>query len=51
MAGLIHGIVAKNSTDEIISFAAAAAFGKLQEKGDTTKKSLSEIEKLLRLYV
>ena len=47
MAGLIHGILANNSLQQIINFAAAAAFGKLQEKGDTTKKSLSEIEKLL----
>lgn len=51
MAGLIHGIVANNPTQEIINFAAAAAFGKLQEKGDTTKNSLSEIEKLLSLYI
>ena len=51
MAGLIHGIISNNSSQDIINFAAAAAFGKLQEVGDTTKKSLSEIEKLLSLYV
>ena len=51
MAGLIHGIISNNSSQDIINFAAAAAFGKLQEIGDTTKKSLSEIEKLLSLYL
>ena len=50
MAGLIHGILADNTAQQIINFAAAAAFGKLQEKGDTTKNGVIKIEQLLAQY-
>ena len=50
MAGLIHGILADNTAQQIINFAAAAAFGKLQEKGDTTKNGIIKIEQLLTQY-
>ena len=48
MAGLIYGLsqqkVGNWSNDNIINFAASAAFGKLQEKGDSTKQSLALIQ-------
>lgn len=47
MAGLIHGITAERTLNNIISFAAAAAFAKLQEKGDTTNNSVARIESML----
>jgi 2-dehydro-3-deoxygluconokinase len=47
MAGLIYGISSQHQPKEIISFAAAAAFGKLQELGDATKNSIEQVEKIL----
>ncbi|OIR00125.1 2-dehydro-3-deoxygluconokinase [mine drainage metagenome] len=48
MAGLIYGISSNHQPKNIISFAAAAAFGKLQEKGDSTKNSIHQIEKIVK---
>lgn len=50
MAGLIYGISTEHTPTEIISFAAAAAFGKLQEKGDATKNSVEQIKNILSKY-
>ncbi len=50
MAGLIYGINANHTPAEVISFAAAAAFGKLQEAGDATKNTVEEIQKLLKAF-
>jgi 2-dehydro-3-deoxygluconokinase len=47
MAGLIYGILNEHAPGSIISFAAAAAFGKLQEKGDATKNSVEQIQHIL----
>ncbi len=47
MAGLIYGIISKQPAEQIISFAAAAAFGKLQEKGDATHNSVAQIQHIL----
>jgi 2-dehydro-3-deoxygluconokinase len=47
MAGLIYGILSGHQPKNIIGLAAAAAFGKLQEKGDATKNSIQQIEKIL----
>jgi 2-dehydro-3-deoxygluconokinase len=47
MAGLIYGISSQNQPKEIISFAAAAAFGKLQELGDATSNNIEQIKKIL----
>ena len=44
MAGLIYGSINKFNAQEIIDFAAAAAVNKLQQKGDATKSSISEIK-------
>lgn len=43
MAGLIYGNYQKQSAQEIIDFAAAAAFNKLFIKGDATTSSVEEI--------
>ncbi len=48
MAGLIYGLISGNPADEIISFAAAAAFAKLQEKGDATHNSVETIKSYLQ---
>jgi 2-dehydro-3-deoxygluconokinase len=47
MAGLIYGISSQHQPKSIISFAAAAAFGKLQELGDATKNNIALIQKIL----
>ena len=44
MGGLIYGFTNKNSTDEIINFAASAAVGKLSEKGDSTKQTIEQVK-------
>lgn len=50
MAGLIYGIASRHEPAHIIGFAAAAAFGKLQEKGDATSNSVQQIEQILAQY-
>ena len=50
MAGLIYGILMQHAPNDIIGFAAAAAFGKLQEQGDATKNSVQQIEQILTQY-
>ncbi len=45
MAGLIYGRQQGLSADETIRFAAAAAFGKLHEKGDATVQTVADIRK------
>jgi 2-dehydro-3-deoxygluconokinase len=45
MAGLIYGLTQPNySLEEVINFAASAAFGKLQEVGDSTKQNIQTIQ-------
>ena len=44
MAALIYGFRRQHSPEYIIDFAAAAAFGKLQEKGDATQQRIEQIE-------
>lgn len=50
MAGLIYGIFHQHSAEEIINFAAAAAFNKLFIKGDATTASVEEIKKVVVNY-
>lgn len=50
MAGLIYGILMQHTPNDVIGFAAAAAFGKLQEQGDATKNSVQQIQQILDLY-
>lgn len=47
MAGLIYGIRSGNAPEDIIRFAAAAAFAKLQEKGDATGHRIEDINTFL----
>jgi 2-dehydro-3-deoxygluconokinase len=51
MAGLIYGITNQHKLFDIISFAAAAAFGKLQEKGDITKNNIADIQRIVDQYI
>jgi 2-dehydro-3-deoxygluconokinase len=48
MAGLIYGISQEHALSDVISFAAAAAFGKLQEKGDATNNSIEKVNAILQ---
>jgi 2-dehydro-3-deoxygluconokinase len=50
MAGIIYGIYNEHRPHHVVSFAAAAAFGKLQEYGDATYQTAAEIESLLKAY-
>jgi 2-dehydro-3-deoxygluconokinase len=45
MAGLIYGIYNNNQPQEIIDYASAAAFGKLQEHGDSTDQDIITVKK------
>ncbi len=51
MAGLIYGITNEHALNDIINFAAAAAFGKLQEKGDATNNSIENIHTILKMVL
>jgi 2-dehydro-3-deoxygluconokinase len=44
MAGLIYGIHNGHDYTETINYAASAAFGKLQELGDSTKQTIEQIK-------
>lgn len=45
MAGLIYGLYNQNPSQEIIDYATSAAFGKLQEYGDSTGQDIISIKK------
>ena len=47
MAGLIYGLCNDLPGNEIINFAAAAAFGKLHEIGDATNQSVEDVRKII----
>jgi 2-dehydro-3-deoxygluconokinase len=49
MGGLIYGLINDHSTDETINFAAAAAVGKLSEKGDSSKQTIEQVKELMKL--
>ncbi|MFD2161323.1 sugar kinase [Paradesertivirga mongoliensis] len=46
MAGLIYGFYNKHNTQDIVDYATAAAFGKLQEQGDATEQDVFGVTKL-----
>jgi 2-dehydro-3-deoxygluconokinase len=46
MAGLIYGLYSNNEPQDILNYATAAAFGKLQELGDATGQDVLTISKL-----
>ncbi len=43
MAGLIYGLYQNHSSQTVVDFAAAAAFGKLQEIGDATRQTVADV--------
>ena len=45
MAGLIYGLYKDNEPQEVLNYAAAAAFGKLQEFGDATAQDALTVSK------
>jgi 2-dehydro-3-deoxygluconokinase len=46
MAGLIYGFYNQNLPQEILDYATAAAFGKLQEQGDATDQDVLTVKKV-----
>lgn len=47
MGGLIYGLSKERPLNDVVDFAAAAAFGKLQEFGDATSQTVEQIELLI----
>ncbi|MFY7964440.1 MAG: sugar kinase [Chitinophagaceae bacterium] len=47
MAGLIYGLYNNNAAQDIVNYATAAAFGKLQEQGDSTAQDVLTVAKLV----
>jgi 2-dehydro-3-deoxygluconokinase len=47
MGGLIYGLYNKHKPQEIIDFAAAAAVGKMWEKGDATRQTIADVHKIM----
>ena len=50
MAGLIYGLCHKFPLQKMVDFAAAAAVGKMNETGDTTKQTKDGIEQLMNSH-
>lgn len=50
MAGLIYGLYHGHNPQEVIETAAAAAFGKLMEKGDATRQDMETIKKRISAH-
>lgn len=48
MGGLIYGLSQHHAPQDIIDFAAAAAFGKLQEYGDASQQTVDNVKKTLQ---
>jgi 2-dehydro-3-deoxygluconokinase len=46
MAGLIYGLINKHTAQETLEYATAAAFGKLQEMGDSTDQDVISVKKV-----
>ncbi|GAB3954296.1 sugar kinase [Spirosoma harenae] len=49
MAGLIYGLYQQHDPQQVLNFAAEAAFGKLQEIGDATNQTVDEINRRQRM--
>ncbi|MBN9297940.1 MAG: sugar kinase [Filimonas sp.] len=50
MGGLIYGLNSQHQPQDIINYAAAAAFGKLQEVGDATKQNIEAVQSIIKRY-
>ncbi len=48
MAGLIYGLTQKMPFQNIVEFAAAAAFCKLQQMGDATTSTINDVKKIMQ---
>lgn len=48
MAGLIYGMTNNLSSQETVEYATAAAFGKLQEKGDSTRQTVENVYQTIK---
>ena len=48
MAGLIYGLTQKLPFQNIVEFAAAAAFCKLQQMGDATTSKINDVQKIMQ---
>ena len=46
MAGLIYGLYNKHAAQDLLNYASAAAFGKLQEFGDATGQDVLTVSKI-----
>jgi 2-dehydro-3-deoxygluconokinase len=47
MGGLIYGLYNNNEPEKVVNYATAAAFGKLQEQGDSTGQDVLTVNKLV----
>ena len=50
MAGLIYGLYNGHAPQDVIDFAAAAAFGKMNEPGDATDQSVEAVRAIIAAY-
>ena len=50
MAALIYGLYNQQPLQQTVDFAAAAAVGKMKEKGDATRQTIPIIQKMLATY-
>ena len=50
MGGLIYGMYNEHHPAQVINYAAAAAFGKLQEKSDATSQRIENVQEILKNY-
>ena len=48
MGGLIYGLYSNHSNQDVIDYAAAAAVGKLHEKGDATNRDITAVKMFLK---
>lgn len=46
MAGIIYGLYNDHEPQEIVNYATAAAFGKLQEQGDATRQDVFKVKRV-----
>ncbi len=51
MGGLIYGLSQQHQPQDVINFAAAAAYGKLQEYGDATQQKVEAVNSILVNYL
>lgn len=51
MAGLIYGFYHRHALQQTINYAAAAAVGKLQEEGDTTRQTVEMVKEKMKANV